>query len=65
MQFCRDQQGQNCSHVANVSSYGQKFAGGGGVFVRQPFETRADSVEVLNFIQDWLVSHIWAPFLSG
>ena len=65
MQFCRDQHGQKDSDPANVASYRQKFLSNNRMLVRQSFETRADSVEVLNFIQDWLVTHICAPFLSG
>jgi hypothetical protein len=64
-QLSCDQDGQERSNAANVASDGQKFLGGDRVFVRQPFETRTDSVKVLNFIQDWLVTHFSAPFLSG
>lgn len=51
MQFCRDQYGQKGCDAANVASYAQKFLANERMLVRQPYETRADSIEVLNFIE--------------
>ena len=52
MELCGDEHGQNRSDTANIASDDQEFLCGDRMFVRQPFETRTDAVQVLDFVKD-------------
>src|ERR1700686_1804134 len=64
-QLCLHQHCQQSGGVANASRYGQELFGHRCMVLCQFIETLADTVELVNFAQNRIKRHGYAPFPWG
>jgi hypothetical protein len=56
-QFSGYEHSQECGGTVNVACYGQEFGRHKRVLIRKPFKTRADTMKMLDFVEDRLEIH--------